>query len=231
MSTERYTWLITGADQGIGMELVKLLLASHSNIVLVPVYGTASLEGLVRSAKGRLHLIPLHRDEEEVDPLLGTIHTVSSIVGEGGIDYLLNHTVVTEAGWDAPSNMDLNALECDYRINVVGPARAYQAYLPLIAKSTKQTVINVFSSQGIVGRHGRASCTTTSITKAALKVLTQKESAESRHSTVVLMTLGHLNTDPLSKTEVIVEMLDTILDLTPEDTGKEFLLGSDAQSL
>lgn len=67
--------------------------------------------------------------------------------------------------------MDLNALECDYRINVVGPARAYQAYLPLIAKSTKKTVINVFSSQGIVGRHGRASCTTTSITKAALKVL------------------------------------------------------------
>ena len=79
------------------MELVKLLLASHSNIVLVPVYGTAPLEGLVKSAKGRLHLIPIHHDDEEVDPLLGAIHTVSSIVGDGGIDYLLNHAVVVRS--------------------------------------------------------------------------------------------------------------------------------------
>ncbi|KAI0330779.1 NAD(P)-binding protein [Cubamyces sp. BRFM 1775] len=217
MSTEQYTWLITGADRGVGLEIVKLLLASPSNLILVPVYRTAPFGGLAMSAQGRLHLIPLDgddggRDDEDDEPLYGTVRLVSSIVGEGGIDYLLNYAVVTEAGWDVPSNMDLNALECDYRVNVIGPARAYQIYLPMIAKSKKRTVINVLSSQGKVATHGSASYTTTSITKAALKVLTRKESAESRHSTVVFMTLGHLRPDSLAETEV-------------------YILRSDAQSL
>ncbi|KAH9887932.1 hypothetical protein C8Q73DRAFT_711313 [Cubamyces lactineus] len=86
MSVEGYTWLITGADHGAGVEIVKLLLASPSNTVLVPVYGTSSLEGLINSAKGQLHMIPLHCDDEEEDPLRGTIYSVSSIVaGRGNI--------------------------------------------------------------------------------------------------------------------------------------------------
>ena len=87
------------ADRGVGLEILKLLLASPSNLILVPVYRTAPFGGLAMSAKGRLHLIPLDgddggRDDEDDEPLYGTVRLVSSIVGEGGIDYLLNYAVV-----------------------------------------------------------------------------------------------------------------------------------------
>ncbi|KAI0326502.1 NAD-P-binding protein [Cubamyces sp. BRFM 1775] len=223
------TWLITGSSRGIGLETAKQLLASPANVVLAtcrnPSQATALVE-LTESAPGRLHVIEL--DVTDDASVRRSVERALSIVGEGGIDYLINNAALMEGMWTVPSTMDLDALTREFQLNVLGPARMYQAYLPLVAKSQKKTVVNVSSRLGSIGSNCGIVATTYSITKSALNMLTYKEHIERPDLMIISMDPGHLKTAMggptaiLEVSEGVQGVLDVVGKLKEGDSGKFF---------
>ncbi|KAI0330780.1 NAD-P-binding protein [Cubamyces sp. BRFM 1775] len=225
----QYTWLITGTNRGIGFGIVKQLIESPTNVVLAtcrnPSQATA-LAHLAESAGGRLHIVQL--DISDDASVRHSVEQAWSIVGESGIDYLINNAGAIEEVWTVPSTMDLNALNREFQVNVLGPARVYQAYLPLVVKSQKKTIVNISSNLGSIGCNRGIMATSYSITKNALNMLTYKEHVERPDLIVIALDPGHVKTDmggptaPLEVPESAAGLLDVIGKLKPEDSGKFF---------
>ena len=76
--------------------------------------------------------------------------------------------------------MNLAALNREFQVNVIGPARVYQAYLPLVAKSQKKTIVNISSDLGSIGRNRGIMATSYSLTKSALNMLVSQISLRAR---------------------------------------------------
>ncbi|KAH9895562.1 NAD-P-binding protein [Cubamyces lactineus] len=227
----KYTWLITGSNRGIGLEIAKQLLASPTNIVYAtcrnPSQATALVQ-LAESAPGRLHVIEL--DVTDDASVRRSVERVTSIVGDSGIDYLINNAAIMTQGGECavPSTMDLDALSREFQVNVLGPARVYQAYLSSVAASRKKTVVNIASRLGSIGSDCGVHYTTYAISKSALNMLTYKEHAERPDLIVIAMDPGHLKTDmggptaTLEVSEGVKGVLDVIRKLKAEDSGKYF---------
>ncbi|RDX40549.1 NAD(P)-binding protein [Lentinus brumalis] len=92
---QEYVWLITGANRGIGLEMVKQLLQSPSNTVVAACRSPAKateLQQLAEKAGGKLHVVALDvSDKESVNK---AAKEVAGILGGRGIDYLVNNAGV-----------------------------------------------------------------------------------------------------------------------------------------
>ena len=67
--------------------------------------------------------------------------------------------------------MDTAILEQTFITNVVGPACVAQAFIGLVEKSTKKTIVNISSTLGSVGSDLGVQNASYSISKAALNML------------------------------------------------------------
>ena len=93
------------SSRGIGLETTRQLLQSPSNVVIATCRSpsTASdLQALARSgdAKGTLHIVPL--DTESMESIDTVLKPVEEIVGEGGLDYLLNNAAIVRTFLSRP---------------------------------------------------------------------------------------------------------------------------------
>ena len=57
------------------------------------------------------------------------------------------------------------------QVNVIGPTLLYQAYLPLLEKGKRKTVVNMSSGLASIGLDLGGKCTSYSISKTALNML------------------------------------------------------------
>ncbi|OSD04994.1 NAD-P-binding protein [Trametes coccinea BRFM310] len=222
-------WLITGTSRGIGLELVKQLAATPSYVVIATCRNPTkalALKELADAAKGRIHIVAL--DVTDDKSVKESVAQVTAIVGSHGIDYLVSNAGINDGGDDRPSLMDLSVLQHVFDTNVVAPARIYQAYLPLVMKSTKKTIVNVSSALGSITLARGPIYTSYSTSKAALNMLTYKEHAEHPDLTVISMQPGHLKTDlggPSAQLDVdvgVAGVLNVVKSLKPDDSGKFF---------
>ncbi|KAI0367404.1 NAD-P-binding protein [Pilatotrama ljubarskyi] len=229
MSNTQHVWLITGSNRGIGLELTKQLLQSPSNIIVAACRDPSkadALSALAQSNKGRVHIIQL--DIADRKSVTDSVQKVTAALGEKGIDYLINNAGVNEAGQDSAFTMDLDVLQHTFLINVAGTAHVSQAYLPLLEKGTKKTIVNVSSSLGSIGFDLGPIYASYSITKTALNMLTYKQAKERPDLTVISMCPGHLKTDlggpnaPLDVSVGVAGVLKVVHALKPEDSGKFF---------
>ncbi len=79
-------------SRGIGLELTKQLLQSPSNVVLATCRNPSkadALQALTASSGGRLHVLPL--DVNDADSIKSAAQAAEKIVGDKGIDYLINN--------------------------------------------------------------------------------------------------------------------------------------------
>ena len=67
--------------------------------------------------------------------------------------------------------MDIDILEEVFAINVAGPAAITQAFLPLVEKSAKKTIVNISSTLGSIGADMGPVHTSYSISKTAMNML------------------------------------------------------------
>lgn len=83
------------ANRGIGLEIVKQLLASPTNLVIAgvrtPERATA-LRDLETAAKGTLHIIKL--DVSDFASVRASAKDLEAILGDTGLGYLINNAGV-----------------------------------------------------------------------------------------------------------------------------------------
>ncbi|KAI0745008.1 NAD-P-binding protein [Earliella scabrosa] len=221
------TWFITGTNRGIGLEMARQLLQETSNIVIAACRdpsGASALQVLRETASGTLHIVRLEVTDRK--SIRACADEVSNLLGSSGIDYIVNNAGVNLGDKDVPSTMDIDILEEVFAINVAGPAAITQAFLPLVEKSTKKTIVNISSTLGSVGADMGPVHTSYSISKTAMNMLTYKQAKERPDLTVVAMCPGRLQTDmggPDATHHVsvgVAGVIKTILSLDPEDSGK-----------
>ncbi|KXS16378.1 NAD(P)-binding protein [Gonapodya prolifera JEL478] len=145
-------YVIVGASRGIGLELVRQILAKDETSIVVgtvrdEVKSKSAFQSIEEKAGGRLHVITLDTTDETsiktaAERLLQVFPT--------GIDVLINNAGILER--DA-SDLEVKAstLESTFRTNVVGPILVTQHFLPLLRLRSTRIIANMSSPLGIVG--------------------------------------------------------------------------------
>ncbi|EMD39458.1 hypothetical protein CERSUDRAFT_121736 [Gelatoporia subvermispora B] len=225
--SQKYAWLITGTSRGIGLELVRQLLTDSVNIIIATCrnpQGATALHNLQNAAKGELHIVRLDITDE--DSINNSVGEVKEIVGDRGIDYLVNNAAVSN-GLDTAFDFSVEALKSIIPSNLIGPALMSKAYLPLLLKSSRKALVNISSGLGSFKLNiGRADYATYCITKAALNMLTFKQAQACPEIIAIVLCPGWVKTDmgtqeaPLEVEESVAGIIKTVTSLQQSDSGR-----------
>ncbi|KAL1948586.1 hypothetical protein VTO73DRAFT_10392 [Trametes versicolor] len=225
------SWLVTGANRGIGFELVKQLLDSPNNLVIATCRNldkATALSDLKNTTKGTLHIIQL--DVTDFANVRASVKEVEAILGDIGLDYLVNNAAIV--AWDSVFDMDPEKLVDILRTNTVGPALISQVYLPLLEKGRAKKILHISSTGGsfaefeglIAEEHRKLGAY--ALSKAALNMLAYKQKVARPDLIVIALCPGWVKTDMggekglLQPEESIAGIIKVITNATSADSGK-----------
>ncbi|NKB43012.1 MAG: SDR family NAD(P)-dependent oxidoreductase [Alphaproteobacteria bacterium] len=225
------TLLITGANRGLGLNLLKLYDQDGWTIhACCRNPGSATdLQAVADASNDRITLHPL--DVENPD----TIADLKSALGDTPIDMLINmagylgEKALTEPDGLQPFGVtDYDIMEKAYRINCIGPLRVCEALVDNVAASQKQTIVNVSSIVGSIGGDDFGNFYMYRPSKTALNAITHAMAINLKDQgiTVIPFHPGFTKTDmggPTADIEIedSVTGIKAVLDkVTIADTGR-----------
>lgn len=147
--------LITGANQGIGLQISKDL-AAKGFTVLVGSRNFARGEAAAKTITGDARAIQLDvTDQTSIDA------AAERIAREfGRLDVLINNAAISQTSWQPgmsvadymrtakPSKIDLTEMRAVWETNVFGVVALTQAVLPLLRQTPGARIVNVSSGLG-----------------------------------------------------------------------------------
>jgi len=148
MST-RKTALITGANKGIGREIARQLGQQGFSVWL----------GCRDAARGEQAAADLRKEGFHAHLLALDVSNDASVKAAAGtygktndtLDVLVNNAGVATGGYIAPSEASLDDMRAVYEVNVFGPVRVTQAFLPFLRKAGQGRIVMMSSSLGSIG--------------------------------------------------------------------------------
>jgi NAD(P)-dependent dehydrogenase (short-subunit alcohol dehydrogenase family) len=173
--------LVTGANRGIGLEVVRQLAQRGFTTVLGsrdPDKGRAVAEGL-----GGLDVDPRRLDVAEPDSVRALASEVEDEYGR--LDVLVNNAGIHYDTWESGVDADLDLVHEALETNLFGAWRTTQACLPLLRRSEHGRIVNVSSGAGSLNSMG-AGTPAYSISKAGLNALTRILAAELRRAGILV---------------------------------------------
>ncbi|OSX61329.1 hypothetical protein POSPLADRAFT_1074902 [Postia placenta MAD-698-R-SB12] len=224
--TESTTWLISGTSRGIGLELVRQLVASPSNLVIATCRkpdGASALKALKGSAKGSLHIVSLDTGNEA--SIRASVKEVDKILAGRGLDYLYNNAAITE-GNDSAFEFSYKGLLETLQVNVAGPALMAQVYLPYLERGRRKVIVNTTSGLASIGLDFGAKNATYSVSKTALNMLTYKQAKARPDLIAYVIDPGWVKTDMggpdamMEANETVAKQIELAKMVTPKDSGK-----------
>ena len=181
------TIVVTGASKGIGLEIVRFLVAQGHTVYAL----SRDIKALGSSEK--LHPIGIDLTDEE--SLIKLAEQLSS--NQISIDALINNagSLINQSF----STTTKNDFEAIYRVNVFGLASITRLLLPLI--SSKGHVVNISSMGGIGGSAKFPGLSAYSSSKGAVNILTELLAEEYKETGPFFngLALGAVQTEMLSK--------------------------------
>jgi NAD(P)-dependent dehydrogenase (short-subunit alcohol dehydrogenase family) len=192
--TDRPVAVVTGANRGIGREVVRQLAESGYLVVLGArdaQRGRAAADDLGGEAAGIVA-----RQLDVADD--AGVRAAADWVGDafGRCDALVNNAAI-EYDTDArASTADLDRVHRAMETNLYGAWRCALAFLPLLRRSPHPRLVNVSSGGGSISSMG-AGTPAYSVSKAALNALTRILAAELRGDGVLVNAVcpGWVETD------------------------------------
>jgi NAD(P)-dependent dehydrogenase (short-subunit alcohol dehydrogenase family) len=146
MTTEKKTWLITGAGRGMGVDFAKAALATGHNVV-----ATGRNPDAIAAAFGDsddLLVVKLDvtsgQDAETA--------TKAAVDRFGGIDVLVNNAANHYAGYF--EELTPEQMERQLTVNLLGPMNVTRAVLPVMRKQRAGHVVTISSTAGFAGYEG-----------------------------------------------------------------------------
>ncbi|KAJ3478017.1 hypothetical protein NLI96_g10049 [Meripilus lineatus] len=229
--SELSSWLITGCSRGIGLEFVRQLIASPSNLVIAtcrnPDTATAlqALRADTNNLKGTLHIARIDVADEQ--SIRGSVKELGLILEDHGLDYLINNAAVTE-GADSAFKHSAEGFRKTFEANVIGPALLAQVYLPYLEKGRRKVIMNMTSGLASMGLNIGSKNATYSVSKTALNMLTYKQATERPDLIAFVVDPGWVKTvmggegaflEPHESVESLIQLLTSV---TSEHSGKFF---------
>lgn len=225
--------VVTGANRGIGLELVAELIDRG-----YAVHATCRDPGEAHALTARIAAGPgsvVAMDVADPDSVTAAATTLRRRVG--AVDLLVNNAAIgappgfpTTAAEGPLAELDGTAILEVLRVNCVGPVLVTQALAPMMLRAGGARVVNVTSDLGSITRTVPPGSYAYAMSKAALNMLTRKLAAElaSGHVTVVALHPGSVRTRLGGRSALqspagaARRMVDVIDGLTPDANGRAF---------
>ncbi len=180
MKLNQRTILITGGTSGIGLELAKRLLA-RGNTVIVTGRDQEKLDAVKQSLPG------IHAFQSDVsDPAaIAALHT-TVVTQFPTLDTLINNAGIMR-NLKLNQTQDLNHATKEIEINLSGPVRMIQAFLPHLKTRKSALIVNVSSGLAFIPF---PAAPVYSATKAALHSFTQSLRVQLEGTSVTVVELA-----------------------------------------
>ena len=141
--------LISGANRGIGLELVRARLAKGDHVIAcarLPEEADA-LHALKDTASDRLAILPLDVADA------ASVFDLGASLGDRPIDVLVNNAGIIGPQAQSTLDMDFDGWVHTLAINTLGPLRVTQALLPNLRHGESPRVLIVSSQMGSMASH------------------------------------------------------------------------------
>jgi NAD(P)-dependent dehydrogenase (short-subunit alcohol dehydrogenase family) len=147
MST-RKTALITGANKGIGREIARQLGHKGYSVWL----------GCRDAQRGEKTAAALHNEGLDAHLLALDVTNDASVKAAAAtygktnetLDVLVNNAGVSTGGYAVPSEASLDDMHALYEVNVFGPVRVTQAFVPFLRKAGQGRIVMMSSGLGSI---------------------------------------------------------------------------------
>lgn len=211
------TWLVTGANRGLGLEFVKQLKARGDEVI-----GTArtpSKAAELRATGARVVAL------EVADPR--SIDAMAKELRSAPIDVLVNNAAVSDEDRRV-TDLSMEAFRRVFDTNVFGTALVSKALLPNIRAGSRKVIANISSQLGSVASASSGFSYAYCASKSALNMVTAKMAKDLAGDGVTVMTLcpGWNRTDmggaeaPLDPRDSIRALIHLIDGFTIKDSGR-----------
>jgi len=135
--------VVTGANRGLGLEVVRHCAARGDTVVL----GSRDADAGRRAAVGLGDGVrPVALDVTDVDGLAAAADEVDSAFGR--VDVLVNNAAIHYDTWQNAVDVDLGVVREAWETNVLGAWQTTLAFLPLLRRSAHPRVVMVSSESG-----------------------------------------------------------------------------------
>ena len=175
MRNESLVAVVTGANRGIGLEVVRQLARRGMRVVL----GSRDLEKGEAAARSlSLKQGTVFSRQLDVTDQLSIDRLLRDVTADfGQLDVLVNNAGILYDTWEQGITADLNVVHTALETNLFGAWRMCQTFLPLLRKSHAGRIVNVSSESGSLTNMGGGT-PAYSVSKAALNALTRVLAAE-----------------------------------------------------
>ena len=228
--------LITGANRGIGLDLVGRYLEREDSLIFATCRhpeNAKALQTLAGNYPQRLRVLQLDVTDEA-----GIYQTLESIQSQvDGLELLINNAGSYPGGVDAQEgssaifgSLEMGAMVEVFHVNAVAPVIIAQAAASLLRQGKDARVINVSSDAGSITKREHGCNYSYPASKAALNMLTRCLAGDFRDANVVVISIhpGWIQTDmggtqaPRTLEDTIPGMMQVINGLSMADSGAFF---------
>jgi NAD(P)-dependent dehydrogenase (short-subunit alcohol dehydrogenase family) len=143
MTTEKKTWLITGAGRGMGVDIAKAALAAGHNVVATGRNPQAVAEAVGDSDD----LLVVKLDVTSAQDAEAAAK--AAVDRFGGIDVLVNNAASFYAGFF--EELTPEQMERQLTVSLIGPMNVTRAVLPVMRKQRSGHVVTISSLAGLAG--------------------------------------------------------------------------------
>ncbi|HKE14831.1 MAG TPA: SDR family oxidoreductase [Kofleriaceae bacterium] len=211
------TWLVTGANRGIGLELCRQLAARGDEVIATAREpdGADELRGL------GVRVEPLElRDQDSADRLARALEGAA-------LDVLVNNAGRGGAG-PGIGELDWEIIADHFAVNAIGPMRVAQALLPALRRGRARKIAHLSSDLASIGGNLSGGYYGYRSSKAALNMMNRSLAHELRPEGFICLALhpGWLQTDmggpraPVPVADGVARVLRVIDSAGPGDSGK-----------
>ncbi|GAP84612.1 putative short chain oxidoreductase [Rosellinia necatrix] len=143
---EKYTWLVTGSSNGIGLALVRYILSTGDNVIATsrnPAKTPEFVEEVESHPNGKWTALDISWSQDKINQAIKEANTLF----KGGITTVVNNAAIGITG--AIEDVTEADAKSAFDTNVWGTVRVCKAILPIMRQRGRGTIVQISSVLGL----------------------------------------------------------------------------------